>query len=326
MRDFVSNIFPGLSAVDRGKSRWFYFQGHILRLALVDWLVVCYTLTFGVAAALRSPNHLHDRLAIIPIFMALAYLAAASFYRTRLEHRGWIRLLYHLLPIVAVSFTYFNLRHIIPLVNPHVADARLAAIDLALFRAHASVLLERWANHFSVEWFSACYQSYMYLGGVFLLGEVLLDKDRERNARFGVGLLLILLIGHVTYLVIPARGPLTFLEAFYQGALPGGLIYHHVAQTQLSAGPLFDAFPSLHTASTLYLCLFIHYHYPKFRWPVWCLTIQIIFSTVFLRYHYVIDVIAGVILVSFVYAAVPLMLARYREWQASHGIDASDPW
>jgi PAP2 superfamily len=69
-----------------------------------------------------------------------------------------------------------------------------------------------------------------------------------------------------------------------------------------SAGAQKDIFPSLHTAVPTFFALFAfryrHVQWPfRYTWPVmaFCAS-QIIGATMFLRWHYLIDIIAGVTL------------------------------
>ncbi len=294
-------------------------------LAPHDWLVAAYLVPIGLAVGLRSPAHLADGLALLPLLTSLGYLAWARVYHGLGRRPGWLTAVYHLSAIPALGLTYFRLRTILPLVNPQPADAALARVDVAVLGGHLSVWLERWATPFTVEWFSAAYQSYMYLGAGLILAALLLDRDRKRQAEFGLSTLL-LFLGQLGYLVLPARGPLAFLESQYAGPLPGGLLHAHVVATQVNAGPIFDAFPSMHTAVTFCFVLFARRHFPRARWLGYVLGAQILFSTVFLRYHYVVDVAAGLVWGGFAFFAARPLLRRYQQKQVALGLRDGEAW
>ncbi len=326
MVDLTERLEGGLLALKRrtvgvtsGWQRW------LLSYSLPDWILVVYLVPIGVAVGLRSPRGWSDPLAMLPLFSIVIYMAWARAYHSRWSGRGWVRTLYHATGIPTLALTYFHLRSIIPTVNAYEADKALAAADLRLLPQYASVSLERFANLFTVEWFSFFYQLYIYLGGLFLLAMVFLDRDRERQGHFAAGVLL-LMLGHLTYLFVPARGPWHFLEHVHAGPLPGGPIFRHVMATQIHAGPGLDAFPSLHTAITLYLVLFAHHYWPRVRWAGYFIASQVIIATVFLRFHYVVDVIAGFAFGLLVFSVTPNLVAWYRRIRMAAGVDASDPW
>jgi membrane-associated phospholipid phosphatase len=68
-----------------------------------------------------------------------------------------------------------------------------------------------------------------------------------------------------------------------------------------SGGAQKDIFPSLHTAGPVFLSLFSFYHRDKlpfkYTWPfVSFFSANIVIATMFLRWHYLIDVVAGMAL------------------------------
>jgi len=73
-----------------------------------------------------------------------------------------------------------------------------------------------------------------------------------------------------------------------------------------------DCFPSLHTAQPLAI-LIIAYKYERKLFYILLLPIMMtIFSTMYLRYHYGIDVIAGIILAVFVVKIAPFVFNKYQ--------------
>jgi membrane-associated phospholipid phosphatase len=71
-----------------------------------------------------------------------------------------------------------------------------------------------------------------------------------------------------------------------------------------SAGALKDIFPSLHTGAPTFFAVYAFLHRKKFpfkqAWPIlaFCL-LQIIGATMFLRWHYLVDIVAGFALGAF---------------------------
>ena len=73
-----------------------------------------------------------------------------------------------------------------------------------------------------------------------------------------------------------------------------------------------DVFPSLHCAISAFILFFHRVHAPNcFRW-VLVPTIGLWVATIYLRYHYFVDVLAG-----FALAAFALMLVRSEKSSAS---------
>jgi membrane-associated phospholipid phosphatase len=66
-----------------------------------------------------------------------------------------------------------------------------------------------------------------------------------------------------------------------------------------------DCFPSGHTELTLLVLFYAHRFHTKVFWWLLPLGIGVIISTVYLRYHYVMDVVAGALV-----AVLVVMIAR----------------
>ncbi len=303
----------------QARGSWFF------RFSFIDWLVVVYLLPISLAVATRTASGVRHPLALLPLASAAIYMWVAWVYHTWAPSKPWLRILYHVAAAPAIGITYFHLREIIPLVNPHLADAYLARIDEVLFSGQASVWLERWATPWAVELFSFFYQSYVYVGAGLMVWAVLYPGAPERTIRVASGVLLLFVFGHLTYLLVPARGPVYFLRPEFAGALVGGFIHRHVVSTQVNAGPLYDAFPSMHAAGTLFMSSLFTTWYPRLKVPVWIWAAMVIVSTTFLRYHYVIDLLAGTALFLLVWRYGPRVLAAYQRRREEFGF-SSAPW
>jgi membrane-associated phospholipid phosphatase len=83
-----------------------------------------------------------------------------------------------------------------------------------------------------------------------------------------------------------------------------------------------DAFPSGHTLVTLLSMAWAWRYRLRVRWPVTVLGVLLVLSTVYLRYHYVVDVLTGSVLAVLCLAFAP---AAHR-WLSGHlGTLDSDP-
>jgi membrane-associated phospholipid phosphatase len=116
--------------------------------------------------------------------------------------------------------------------------------------------------------------------------------------------------GHIVYLLAPGYGPVVALSDHFSEPLPTGLWYDMVMGTVSSAGAQMDIFPSLHTAAPVFFTLFSFRHRDRlpfrFTWPLLAFfTPNIIIATMYLRWHWVIDIVAGI-----AHAALALSLAR----------------
>ncbi len=197
-------------------------------------------------------------------------------------------------------------------LRPTLVDATLAAADRALFFGVVpSQWLEQFAAPWLVEWLAFWYFSYF---AVLLLGTVpaiLRGADRVAGERL-FGLVFICTVGHLLYTLVPGKGPYAALE--FEGPLVGGPFWGIVLEAVRTSGPLIDIFPSLHTAFTCFIAMhaFRNRHVRNLKW-VWPLAAfaaaNIVVATIFLRWHYAVDVLAGLALAWATTRVAPAALA-----------------
>jgi membrane-associated phospholipid phosphatase len=123
-------------------------------------------------------------------------------------------------------------------------------------------------------------------------------KDRRILGEFSFGLMFVFCVGHTTYMLVPGYGPIRAIADEFQHRLPSGLWLNVVMDTVAEGGALKDIFPSLHTAAPTFIALFSFRHraLPPYRYT-WVLVlffaVNIIVATMFLRWHWIVDVVAG---------------------------------
>jgi hypothetical protein len=245
-------------------------------VALVRWPAVGATLTPLVAVQ-------------IGLLLGFAVLALAL---TRWERFPWV-LWARPLGTVTVIFTlYTSLGKLGVAAMPYLADPVLRNADRWLLGFDLSLALQPYQTWGWVEFFSfvyACFIPYIYVS-LFLgcLGRPPLERDE-----FLTGWVFTYALSYLGYLFVPAHGPVVFQAAEYTRELHGGWFYRTVVLGNELTGGLQGAFPSLHVGGSVYLCLF-DLRTNRLRGLTHLpLVLLIYLSTVFLRYHYLVDLIAG---------------------------------
>jgi membrane-associated phospholipid phosphatase len=191
-------------------------------------------------------------------------------------------------------------------INPVDNDALLIAADRWLFGVNPTQWAFQFAHPFLTEILQAAYFSYYLL---FILLGVELYR-RYPIEEFDNGAFLIVYgfyLSYLGYFILPAIGPRFTLHDFY--ALPRelpGLWATDWMRNFVNAGESIsfampnaaavvqrDVFPSGHTQLTLIVTsLAFHYKLPV-RWVIAVLATLLIISTIYLRYHYVVDLLGG---------------------------------
>lgn len=172
------------------------------------------------------------------------------------------------------------------------ADALLAPLD------------EKWLGMPAADYFllvqSPLLTDIMVCGYVFFFIYLIVGPgyycvvDLKRFRECFVGLFTIYAIGFFGYTVLPAGGP--YQAVAFSEPLPEGPVAQYVLAIINRASNGVDVFPSIHGAVSLYLLLFDRQHY-RARYELLLLPCLLLWlSTMYLRYHYAVDLIAALVL------------------------------
>ncbi len=280
-----------------GESRFRLYPEEVLCILFFGMLLF---LSWRFGTDIKGPTVMVR--AVINVFLIILGIALLSgkFGVLLKVVRNWI-------PIVFILIAYENLGDLVHLVNPHDADPALVEIDAALFLGHnPTLMLERVIRPWFSEIMHMCYVNYYpflpVIGFVLYMGR---DYHRFRNVMMSV--ILGFYLGYVGYLLVPTVGPRYHMADLFTVSVEGTTMLSSKVYEMLNAleSTRRDCFPSLHTAITVIVTV---YAFRYRRWLFWLMLpfcLGIIMATMYLRYHYVIDVIAGLAHASFCIWAGP---------------------
>jgi membrane-associated phospholipid phosphatase len=199
-------------------------------------------------------------------------------------------------PVISVLVIFDSLGLLVHAVNPHDIDYLLIRADYRIFGVYPTVFLEQFINPWMTDILQVAYLTYYFIP--VHLGVMLRAKGKTEAFEKSLFLMLFCFyLSYIGYLLFPAVGPRYAMRHLYDMDLDGFLVSVPIQNAlNLMEGIKRDAFPSGHTGIALTV-LFLAYRYDRtlFRWmlvPV----LLLIPATVYCRYHYAVDVIAGVIL------------------------------
>ena len=224
--------------------------------------------------------------------------------------------LHHWYLLLYVPFCYKQVPYLVTALNLRAADNTLAHWDLAMWKVDPVLWLSSVQSRFEVEILQAVYTTF--IPGSLALGLVLWFRRPREEFRLGTfAIALTFLVSYLGYLLLPARGP-RFMEYAFQYPPLQGLWAFHYFQHALDTleGVQYDCFPSGHVAVVLVGCWIARRISPPVFYTSAAFAACITFSTVYLRYHYVIDVIVGMALAIVVIAVSPLI---YRKLDPGNG-------
>jgi len=243
---------------------------------------------------------------VISNFLILLYIITLSRYPilTASRWKVFLRLWY---PVIVIPLIFVELREIIPAVNPYDCDQVLIQIDQILFGCQPSVLLQKIHHPLLTEVLQYIYSSFYFLP--LFLGVVLVVKKRFELYDFYYFLICYgFFLSYLGYFFGPAIGPRFTIPHLYAFPLHGTWLFQDIVDLTNKLEALHrDCYPSGHTMMTLLTIHFSFFHTKKLFYVYFPIGIFLIFSTLYLRYHYGIDVLAGAIFYLFVvFTARPL--------------------
>lgn len=222
-------------------------------------------------------------------------VAAIRFYRPAEAAWRWrVGLLFY---PVAMNLVFAQMKVAIPAINPRLMDSALQAIDSLMIGENLSLRLQAITHPVLTELFSICYIlffPYLLFSMVYYF-----SSDVALLKKFVAGLFTVYGIGFLGYSFVPASGPYIAMADQFQQPLTGFLVTGWNAAVVAKGSNGVDVFPSLHCAVSAFFLFFDRKHRPWRFWIYLAPCVGLWISTIYLRYHYLIDVIIGFLLAAF---------------------------
>ena len=192
----------------------------------------------------------------------------------------------------AMGIAFYALSGAVALLGSANVDGLLDHCDLSWLGAPAAAFFSSFESPALTDLLTIAYLFFFWYLIAGPAHYCLHDLPRLRS-NFA-GLFVVYAIGFLGYTLLPAAGP--HLNGTIDSFPVMGPLSRNLLPFINTASNGVDAFPSIHVAVSLYLLLFDARHYrQRFRWTlVPCVLLWI--STLYLRYHYLVDVAAGALL------------------------------
>jgi len=254
--------------------------------------------TLFVWRRLADPGEILLRFALMGVFLAIIV-----FLTQRMERLPKaLRIAADFYPAAFIAFVYESLGALIAAVRGGPRDDLLIAADRAILGGDLAVLLQPIVTPFLATFLYVAYSTYYFLP--LVLGGILWSRDVAAARRYIFTLTACFYVSYAGYFTIPAYGPRTALADRNRVPLETSPVARAISRTinELEHTKL-DAFPSGHTMITTAVLIVAWRRIRKLFWFVLPVATLLILSTMYCRYHYLVDVIAGVVLA---FATVPL--------------------
>jgi len=304
---------------------------------VIGCLVIC--LLSGIPVSLPSSRSLEftGMSYLVPI---LAFIAGMVIIVVTKRSAHLLYLAIVLIGYFAILIAHFNVKLGIPMINPASWDAAFWQIDQALRPVvdGARAVHNALAGAFGpIDWLYLFAFLAMFVSSIFTHA----SRSIAVLRKFVIASMLVHMLGGLSYLIAPALGPFiyetgvntletqrqAYMLAAHHAALAGGAAWFEAqGPSHLPAG--LAAMPSLHVASSGVFVYFAWRHERYLTWFYAPLFVFIMIEAVASRWHYLVDIPAGLALTVIAVVAAEYCVPRQRATGSARSVTPSpvQPW
>jgi membrane-associated phospholipid phosphatase len=269
-----------------------------------EWIALGYLVVSSALIALFAENLTHPmRLIGTQAFVAGVIVIVCQVEARVAERAKWRGETFslkfwhfwrHWYPHLFFLFCFEELGKLVHLVSPAWQDAKLIAADYWLTGVHPTVWLEQFATPARNDLMQFAYLTYFaYL---LVVGGILYYRQDWRGywsvmtySAMGYA------IGYVIAILFPIESPWFAMAGSWHGALQGGPVTVAINFIEHYGRVRGAAFPSEHVAGSIAALWGAWRHRRWLFWVLAPLVMCMCVSTVWGRYHYVVDVFGGIV-------------------------------
>jgi membrane-associated phospholipid phosphatase len=224
-------------------------------------------------------------------------------------------------PFLTTILIYTNLHDTIGFVNSHDVHHFLDALDRQLFGVQPVLWAERFITPGRTEVMQFLYMNFFWMAPSTAL--ILLARRRWPEFRATtMGVMVCFYLGYALYVAFPAAPPRLVLVYEFKRTLTGyPQLFSNLSARAFELLPLDSraAFPSLHAAVSLVALIYAWRFLRPWFWTLLPFAAGLWASTVYLRHHYTVDLIAGWLLAPLAVALAPRLDAWWAAQQRARG-------
>jgi membrane-associated phospholipid phosphatase len=207
---------------------------------------------------------------------------------------GMTRFIRHWYPVFLFTFLYEEIRYLVHIIFPGFFDFWINDLEFKLFGNYPTVFLQKYSVPVLNEYFLLAYFSYYFLlpvsGIALYFGKKIKEFDRMVFTSA-----VAFYISYLGFIFFPVEGPRYALSAFHKIPIKG-FIFVPLAQWVVKVGGLHGGcMPSSHVAVACVVFVFSYRYMRKLFYFLGPLIVSLFIGTVWGRFHYFSDVLAGII-------------------------------
>lgn len=260
---------------------------------------------------------------VVRLGVAVLLLALLALALRRWPSSSAVRALRETVPLLACFLIYTNLHDTIGFVNPNDVHHWLVGLDEAIFGVQPCVWAERFITPARTEVMQFLYLNFFWIApstSVLLLVRRRFPEFRAAT----LGVVTCFFMGYALYVLFPAAPPRLVLVYEFTKSLRGYPVgFSNLSAQAFSLLPVDSraAFPSLHTAASTVALVYAWRHVRPWFWVLLPFVLGLWASTIYLRHHYFVDLVAGWLLAPAAVWVAPRVDGWWARRQRALGIE-----
>ncbi|MBT3182215.1 MAG: inositol phosphorylceramide synthase [Deltaproteobacteria bacterium] len=300
------------------------FDRLLYRIATLGFdLIILMAMTLlliGSVLAMGGHVRLFQATVLLPIIIMVLAIAVKVIRNPSGWYEESIYLLRDWVPFVLVVFIYENMHDVAGQVMAFDIAGHLLNWDIMVFGIEPTIWAQKVYSPLMTDIMSITYALY-FVQPLFIMFLLSVWKKRYEFRHMALCLTVCLILGFLGYVFLPCSPPRYFIEHMYTDPvrLQGLFLFNWLQGTWdglsvISGG----AFPSLHVglsaAALIYAfkfrkmnltCRIVWYAYVPLVTALW-------FSTIYLRHHWILDIVAGLFVAGTGYMVANFMMPIWR--------------
>lgn len=273
--------------------------------SFISWLNLNDKLTFVYAFVtlifiLFNYNKVQNPLSMIGFRGIVIVIGIFLAYYRRFNKNKILELIHISFPVLLLGYWYGETGYMNLIFYPQPIDATFIHIDEILFNTQPS---QEFSKLLPQAWFSELmnFAYFSYYALTFLTIYVIYFKSKEKVEKTIFLILCSFYIYYIVFIIFPVVGPQFFLPKDLT-TIPDGYIFREAVRLAQHLGETpTGAFPSSHVGMTMIFLIIAFKHIKKLFPYMLIIFILLCLSTVYIKAHYVIDVIGGFISAPIIY-------------------------
>lgn len=274
------------------------------KLKKIDYVFLSYLVISSLFMAFAKDISLHVWPLILVRVLMLGIIFMLINFRKK-SSNPVILLLRYAYPLIVSAYFYSETVHYNTIFFINI-DPLLIHIDDAIFGMQPSLTFSELipGRLFSELMYFGYFIFYILIAG-FTLYVFIIKQDLFKRLMFE--LTFSMYVFYLLFCIIPSEGP-QFYFSYPDNVLPDAYFFNHVVHfIQDMAEQPTGAFPSSHVGVSIIILLLSKRYIPVFYKLICPFIIILILSTVYIKAHYAIDVIGGLILAAVLFQVSELL-------------------